>query len=191
MKNENPFSMTRTVCLAALIGLCASGLGAASFSADMHSVEPETTRVYKLYVQDSRYRLEFQEEGHDMFVIVDPDEDVTYVARIGEKMYYQMPCGDMRSLQNDPFQSVEFVKSVGESIVQGEEEVNGYMCEKVLVTVQDQKILTYWTSGDLGFILKIAMYPPKEKVVELVDFRETELDDALFEVPEGYELIEY
>jgi hypothetical protein len=164
---------------------------AASFVAELHSVSPEESRVYKLFVRGIQYRLEFMEEGYEMFAIVDPAEGISRVARVSEGQYFEMPCSDARSILNDPFQSLAFMKFMGESTPEGEEGVNGYACEKTLVMYKDQKVATYWTPEVLEFPIKIVMYPPNEKVLEIINIRVMELDDSLFVIPEDYEQIKY
>jgi hypothetical protein len=179
------------VSVLAFLTALVSSLQSASFTAELHSVSPEESRVYELFVRGVQYRLEFEEEGHEMFAIVDPVEGVSRVARVSEGQFFEMPCSDARSILNDPFQSLAFMEFMGESTTEGIEEINGYACEKTLVMYKDQVVAIYWTAEDLEFPIKIIMYPPNDKVLEIIKVQMMELGDSLFVIPEGYEQLKY
>jgi hypothetical protein len=174
-------------CILAL----SSVLSAGQFVADMHIVGTDATALYKLYAKDRRYRMEFVEDEHPMLVIVDLEEGLTRVARPDDRLYFEIPCNDARSILNDPYQSLAFMELMGENESLGTEIIRGFDCEKVRVTYKDRDVATYWTPEELGLPLKIVMYPPNDRVVELVEIREMELDDSLFRIPEDFTLFEY
>jgi hypothetical protein len=178
-----------TGALSILIFL-AHGIHASSFKADMIDINGADTLESKIFVQDSHYRMEMVEEGHEVFVIVDAAEGMTRVALVAEEMYFEMPSNDIRSLMKDPFQSAINMESVGESTSLGTEEIHGHKCEKIEISLDGTTQMTQWVSRELDFPLKIVINSTGRSV-ELENIQvEEELEDALFEIPEGFELME-
>jgi len=98
--------LSGAVVVFALSAFCSLTL-AAEFSADMNVTEGDNTTTNKFYVKDTKYRIETMEEGQEIIIIVDQGANLTRVLNVNENSYLEMPCDDMRSLANDPFQSLK------------------------------------------------------------------------------------
>ena len=164
---------------------------AAEFTADMTEIDGSDTLTSKIYIKESNYRMEMVEDGQEVFVIVSPEDGMTRVALVADKMYFEMPSNDMRSLMKDPFQSLKHVTSMGESTSLGTEEINGYECEKIEISLEGTPQMTQWVAKDLGFPLRIVLHTVGDKLVELSNVQAEELDDALFKVPSDYTKMEF
>ena len=81
---------------------------ASQFTADMIQSDGGDTTTGKIYVKNSKYRMDQEEDGHQVFVIVDQTAGVTRVLMPEEKMYMEMGTQDFRSLMKDPFQGVKY-----------------------------------------------------------------------------------
>ena len=163
---------------------------AGEFSADMVEIDGADTVMSKIYVKGSNYRMEVMEEGQEVLVVVNPEEGMTRVALVPDKMYFEMESTDMRSLLKDPFQSLKYMTSMGESTSQGTEEVNGHECEKITISLDGQDQMTQWFAKDLDFPIRIVLHSMKDKLVELSNIRAEELDDDLFTIPSDYQKVE-
>jgi uncharacterized protein YuzE len=164
---------------------------ASEFSADMVVVDGGDTTTYKLYVKGSKYRMETKEDGQEIFIIVDQEAKLTRVASVSEKAYIEMPCDDIRSLMNDPFQSLKVtIDTPGiEQNSLGTEKVNGIDCDKYTLLWGDAEFYTYCMSRKYNFPIKIILVQ-SERFVELNNIKESAIDDRLFELPEGFSAME-
>lgn len=164
---------------------------AAEFSADMVVVERGKTMTNKIYVEDTRYRIETKEDGLEIIVIVDEGANLTRVLNVNEKAYIEMPCDDMRSLINDPFQALKVsIETEGiEKKDLGTETVNGIECDKSVLLWGGSEFYTYYMSQKYDFPIKIIL-GKSEKVVELKNIKESAVDDGMFVLPEGFSLME-
>jgi hypothetical protein len=164
--------------------VCSIPLFAGEFSADM-VVKGETT-TSKIYVKGTKYRMEQEEDGQDIIIIVDMDAMVTRVLMPSEKMYMEIASDDIQSLANDPFQSAKKTESMGESTLLGTETISGYKCDKYLITREGTDVMTQWISKKLEFALKVVTHEGEQMTMVLENISEDKLDDSLFEIPDGY-----
>ncbi len=156
------------------------------FTADMILSEEGNVTTGKIYVKNSKYRMDLEEDNRQIFVIVDQTAGVTRVAMPEEKMYMEMESQDPTSLMNDPFQSLKYAASTGDSKHLGTEMVNGYQCDKYLISMNGQEVMTQWVPQKLKFPIKIVMHASKDKSMELQNIQEGPVDDALFDIPSDY-----
>lgn len=162
---------------------------AGEFSADMvvqTGGKKGETITTKIYIKDTKYRMEQEEDGKDIIILVDIEEMVTYILMPENKMYIEIASDDIKSLVNDPFQSAKKTESMGESELLGTETINGYKCNKYLLTRKGTELITQWVSKKLEFPLKIATHEGGKMTMELTNIDESPLDDALFKVPDDY-----
>ena len=178
------------VVVLALSAFCSSTL-AAEFSADMVVVDGGNTATNKIYVKDSKYRIETTEDGQEIIVIVDQEANLTRVLNVNDKAYIEMPCDDMRSLSNDPFQALKVtIETPGiETKALGSETVNGIECDKTVLLWGGSEFYTYCMSQKYDFPVKIVR-GDSEMVAELTNVVESAVDDGLFELPEGFSAME-
>ena len=180
----------RVVIVLVLSVFCSLAV-AAEFSADMVVVAGGNTTTNKLYVKGLKYRMETIEDGQEIVIIVDQETNLTRVAIISEKAYIEMPCDDMRSLMNDPFQSLKVtINTPGiEHNSLGTETVNGIECDKSTLLWGGTEFYTYYMSRKYDFPIKIIL-GQSEMVTELKNIKESAIDDGLFELPEGFSAME-
>ena len=168
----------------------ASAAPAAQFSADMIQVEPNRIIEGRIYVRDDLYRMELQEDGKDVVVIVDGAASLTRVLIPSEKMFLEMQNTDPESLMNNPFQGFRHTASQYETKTAGRETVNGYKCTRLVVFGEGQDLLTAWIADSLGFPVKIINHLSEGRYVELRNIREGPVNDALFSPPAEYSLMD-
>ena len=84
-----------------------SSTALAQFTADMVTTEGDVSKTSKFYVENPFYRMDMEEGGQKMFVVVNNETKTTRVFMPSEKMYMEMKSDDMKSLSNDVFQSLE------------------------------------------------------------------------------------
>lgn len=156
------------------------------FTADMVEHISGKTKMSKIYVKGEKYRLEQEEDGLQIIVIVDQDAGVTRVLLPGEKKYIEMESKDPESLMNDPFQSFKFLSTRAEKKYLGREKVSDYDCDKYVITDRGQDLMTQWISQSLKFPIKIVNHTTKMSM-ELRNIQEGLVEDALFQIPAGYE----
>ncbi|KPJ72094.1 hypothetical protein AMJ52_07455 [candidate division TA06 bacterium DG_78] len=186
---QNKKALRWSIAAVFIILVCSIPLFAGEFSADMvvqaGGQKGETT-TSKIFAKGTKYRMEQEEDGQEIIILVDMDEMVTRVLMPSEKMYMEIASDDIQSLANDPFQSAKKTESLGESKFIGTETISGYKCDKYVITREGTEVITQWVSKKLDFALKIVTHEGEKMTMVLENISEDKLDDALFEVPEGY-----
>ncbi len=182
--------LTRRMVLATTIVLVmsviCSRVTAAEFSADMKDQIEDYVKTGKIVVKGLKYCMDVVEDGERIIVIVDPEDAKTIVINVSTKEYKELPIDDMSSLMNDPFQAYQYMVSVGEEKSAGVETINGYKCDKSVVTIQDTDYMSKWMARSLNFPIKIVSHGPPDKVFELINIVVGPVDDTKFEIPEGF-----
>ena len=162
----------------------------AQFTADMLTTENGVTKTSKLSVMDPFYRMDMEEDGQEMFVVVNNETKTTRVFMPSEKMYMEMKSDDIKSLSNDVFQSLEVQKQKYETKLLGNETVNGYECEKYQVIMDGNPVTTYWQSSEIEYPIKVISGEKQNMVMELKNIEKGKVDDAMFKVPAGFNKME-
>ena len=181
---------TKRVNLIIVLTLLVCGSTLAQFTADMVQTQEGETTTTKLYVENPLYRMDIEEEGKEGYVIVDQSESITKVVMPSDKMYMEMGARGMMSMSNDVFQSIEQQKEIYDTNHLGNETINGYECEKYQIIIDGNVVTTFWQSSQLEYPLKVISGPNNERVMELKNINEGDIDDSMFQIPEGYTKIE-
>ena len=168
-------------------GMCVE---AAQFSADMVQRIGEESKTGKIYVKDSKYRMEQKEDGQEIIIIVDQDTGITLVIGVAEKNYMEMKVTDMISLMNDPFQAAKASATSYKQELLGTETINGFDCDKSSFYFNDQRLMTQWVSKKLMFHIKIVTHGAGDRTMELNNIQEGPVGEKLFQVPSGYTMKE-
>ncbi len=158
----------------------------AQFSADMVTTNGEKVHTGKFYVENPYYRMDMEEAGQKMFVVVNNETKTTRVFMPAQKMYMEMKSDDIKSMSNDVFQSLEAQKQKYETKLIGEETVNGYACEKYQVMMDGSPVSTYWQSSEIEYPIKVVSGDNQNMVMELKNIEKGDVDDGLFKVPAGF-----
>lgn len=167
-----------------------SSTALAQFTADMVTTEGDVSKTSKFYLENPFYRMDMEEGGQKMFVVVNNETKTTRVFMPSEKMYMEMKSDDMKSLSNDVFQSLEAQKQKYETKLVGEETVNGYKCEKYQVMIDGSPVSTYWQSPEIEYPIKVISGEKQNMIMELKNIEKGDVDDAMFKIPAGYTKME-
>ena len=160
---------------------------AAEFTADLNQMLQGKALTGKIFVKGEKYRVEMQDAtGRRMFIIVDQKVDLTIVADPAEKEYMETPSSGMVSLMNDPFQSARHTETKFKKNFLGEENINGYACDKFKFESEEKELMTVWKAKKLGFFLKIILADKKQSFIQLKNIKERPVDEAHFQLPAGY-----
>ncbi|MGB7054642.1 MAG: DUF4412 domain-containing protein [bacterium] len=171
---------------------CANTSSATQFTAEMtetihHNNEVRTSMIY---VKDAKYRIEEEEEGQKVVVLVDQEEGLTRVLLPADKMYMEMASDDMQSLMNDPFQAAKFTETIGEKVTTGTEKISGYECDVYAIRRDGDDIMRLWVSKKLSLPVKIEIPGKGGRTMQLENIKTGSLEDILFTLPDGYAKIE-
>ena len=160
-----------------LFVLCAAAY-AVELTADMVSREGKITRNGKIYVKDSKVRLE--KGSAPYYVIVRGDRGLLWQINSAERTYTMAKLTpDMKPLIEEKFYGETGRKPLGN------ETVNGYAAKKFEVTItRGKKIetLTQWYSPDYAFTVKVA---GKDWSTEYKNIKKGGVADSLFELAAG------
>lgn len=156
---------------------------AAEFSADVIQKMGDEVKKGKFFVTGNKMRMQF-EEG---ITIMDMVTGKTITLQPEEKMYIEMPAMGSPATAADSDQ--ELAKIATKKKI-GTEKVNGYKCDKHLITYHDKTMgkMTQWYAKKLNFPIKTVYNGPQgEMVTEYTNIKEGKVSDSLFEIPPGYQ----
>jgi hypothetical protein len=183
---------TRSLLLAIAACVMASVLlyqpaAAGDFVADMVQQDMRDTTISKIYVRGTVYRIETEEEGAQIIVLVDQEANVTTVCHMDQNACFKIASDDIQSLMSDPFMSLKVTKETpGTEAKELEpEEINGIECAAHVILWGETPFYTYFVSEKYSLPLKM-IRGDGVQVVELKNIEEKEIDDAMFAVPEGF-----
>ena len=172
--------------LAFLLTVSVPSLYAAQFTADVIQTKDGKTSKSKLYVRDTQYRMDMQERGTELFLLVDSREGITRVVFPADREYMEMETTSLQSLMNNPFASFRHGARQYERKEKGLESFKGFECSKVLVRSGEQDLFTALISEELNFPLKIAFHLQKGMSAELDNIQQGLVGQSLFKVPQDY-----
>jgi hypothetical protein len=156
------------LCLWLILGLASTDATAASFSARMTTTREGKTQTGTFFLQDQRYRMEVQENGHPVVVIADQAKNRHWIINVMEANYFKIASDDFSVLSNDPFKTSDYIAAKYGIRSEGTETVAGFSCDRQQAQVQDTKVMTRWYASELDFPIKIIMHQGKQDaVVEL------------------------
>ena len=171
-----------------ILGWAATNISAqdGQFSADVSMSIQGQAMNGKIFVGPSYYRMDVEQAGEKLSVIVDRKAGRTRVLVHGMKQYLEMKSDDPMSLMNDPFQSIIYTESFAGKKNLGTEKIGAYTCDKYVLTYGDQDLMTYWVSQQLGFPIKIVNNSSEGTFLDLTNITAGPVDESRFEVPAGY-----
>jgi hypothetical protein len=172
----------------ALIGLGCETAPPGQFMADITIGNIDKITHGKIYVQNSRYRMDLTEGGASWSMIVDQEANLTRSFSPEFKTYVEFPATSKQSYLIDPFQGQKFLKTIGVTRDLGTEEVAGYKCQIHIVSMQDQPLVTEYFSENLNFVLKTVNHISEELFLQIDNVEQTVINDSLFAIPDGYNL---
>ena len=158
----------------------------AQYSADMQVTQNGETKVMKLFVEQPYYRMDINEDGQEMYIIVNNKDNTTQMIMPEQKTYMEMSTAGMQSSQDDIFKQIEKEKSKYETKVVSKETVNGYECDKYEIRDKGKLISTFWQSPKFEFPIKAITDDGEKTTMELKNIKEGNVDANLFKVPSGF-----
>ncbi len=190
-KIGNPI-WTFLICVGLFLCTCANSSSAAEYTADMTETvhQNNEVRTIKIYVKGARYRMEEEEEGQQIIVLVDQTENMTRVLLPSDKLYMEIASDDMQSLMNDPFQAAKYSETIGEKVKTGTEKVSGYECDVYAIKRDGDMIMKLWVSEKLSLPVKIEIPGEGGRTMLMDNIKTGMVDDALFMLPDGYTKME-
>ncbi|MEW5723114.1 MAG: hypothetical protein AB1896_08410 [Thermodesulfobacteriota bacterium] len=163
---------------------------AAEFRAEATLMRNGRPQAARLLVKGDRQRLETLDVfGQEQVLISNPGQGLTLLVYPKNKAYMRIPAVAAVSPIGD---DEEGLRKIGTRKLLGREMKNGYQCDKYEVVFHNRLRgrMLVWVAEKLDYpILMIQVGGLASGLVrELRDIREEKLDDALFELPPGYEL---
>ncbi len=158
-----------------------------NFSATLVETGDFETKQSKLSVSGEKYRIDLQEDGTDIFLLVDLASKETRIVTPAYKNFVVTDYNDIAALVYDPFAVVRNQASQHTIKNEGEETINGMVCEKRAVDKGDQRLITYFHSKSLDFPIRIINHLRNDLVFELRDISNSLAESVFFTVPEEYQ----
>jgi len=155
-----------------------AGAYAVELTADMVSKEGKITRNGKIYVKDSKVRVE--KGSTPLYTIVRGDKGLYWQINNAEKTYIEAKLTpDMKPLIEEKFAGETGRKQVGT------ETVNGYAAKKYELTLPKGKkaeAITHWYSTEYAFTVKVA---GSNWSTEYKNIKKGGVSDSLFDLAKG------
>ncbi|MFO7865539.1 MAG: DUF4412 domain-containing protein [Candidatus Aminicenantes bacterium] len=165
-----------------------SNADAEGFTADMIQKVDNRTIEGKLFVQGTQHRMDLEENGEKLSILVDRKSGKTTIVIHSQKAAREIANTSLQSLSNNPFESYKTLIEKHSSREKGSEVINGYECKEIEIYEEDQNLMTAWVSDKLDWPVKISLQVEPSRETELKNIKEKNLEEDLFQVPEGYKL---
>jgi len=176
------------VLVSLMVITCSSNSTGEGFTADMTQKMGDDTIEGKLFVKGNQYRMDLEEKGEKISILVDRTSDKTTIIIHSQKSAREIANSSLQSLSNNPFESYETLLERYSTREKGSETIDGYKCKEVEVYQENQDLMTVWVSEKLGWPLKISLKREPTWQTELKNIVEKDLEDDLFRVPKDYNL---
>lgn len=179
-----PGKLLGLLLAALLLSLAGSLAQAAEFSAVIVTRSQDHDRQGKIYVKGDNKRREFTSPGGSMVSIVRGDKKVMWMLMPGQQTYREMPFDKEAWSKTMNFSQDEVSKKLV-----GRETINGYDTDKyetLVKTGHDELRGTMWVAKKLGVPIRLET-ADKSFLQEYKDIKEGGVDDAVFEIPAGYQ----
>jgi len=173
-----------------VVVICALSLSgitfAAEFTADSIQKKHGMEIKSKIYVKGEKMRIDMTKEGGKHSTIYRTDKKKIWMIQHGEKMYMEMPA------MVDTLQASKVdmdISKIADRKKVGTEKVNGYKCNKYLITYKDKSMgtMTQWISKKLDYPIKTVYHSSYGDMYnELKNIKEGKVKNSVFEIPKGY-----
>jgi len=149
---------------------------AADFSADFTvSSQGQKEMTGRIYSQDDKMRMEYDQAGDKVVTISRPDKKVVWMVMVEEKMYME------QAHKEDPKMQKWTSGKEAEAKLMGTETVSGLPCKKYRVGEKEEYA---WISERIDFPVKTQT---PEGTMLLKNIKVGEVPGHLFEIPSGYQ----
>lgn len=186
MKSVRLATITLIGVAALLAGLACESAPPGQFTADITIGDVGRVTEGKLFVRDGKYRMEFNDGGTELFIVVDEAANLSRSFSPEHKTFIERPANDRQSMMTDQIQGLRMLQRIGEVSDEGTEEIAGYECERSLIRLQGQLVVTQYIANELDFPVKVVNHISEEVFFELSNIRRQAVNDSLFGIPSGY-----
>ena len=186
MKSVRLATITLIGVAALLAGLACESAPPGQFTADITIGDVGRVTEGKLFVRDGKYRMEFNDGGTELFIVVDEAANLSRSFSPEHKTFIERPANDRQSMMTDQIQGLRMLQRIGEVSDDGTEEIAGYECERSLIRLQGQLVVTQYIANELDFPVKVVNHISEEVFFELSNIRRQAVNDSLFGIPSGY-----
>jgi len=183
----NRVGSLRLVCLPVVVILLMIGGNAyaVSFSADLVITEGDKTKTSQFLLLDDIYRLDVVEEGRELIILVNRTIGKTRILNTSEKQYREIKNDSIQSAMNNPIEAYNRISRDYESRASGSETIAGIECDKVILSDAGKDLMTAWVARPYGVPIRI-VNPNTGDTFELKNIHEVRIDNAKFQMPDGY-----
>ena len=158
----------------------------AEFFADVIQNKHGKTMQGRFFLKGNLYRMDIEDHGKPISVLVDLELGKTKVLIHSEKIYLEFDNTNIKTLSNNPFQAFKHTADRYKFKSLGNENINGYMCKKQLINTQGRDLMTAWWSEKLYFYVKIVNHLSKGMFTELRNIEQEVLPAKIFQAPSDY-----
>ncbi|UCH73339.1 MAG: DUF4412 domain-containing protein [Rhodospirillales bacterium] len=136
------------------------------------------------------FRMEMQEQGQHVVVLVFWDQDVSYSLMMNQKMYMEIPAEETGSAPDDyegkPCDGYDDAKKIGAETINGRA-TEKWRCTGELNPAPDQPAMdaTNWFDPEIGFPIREAK--DNGEIFEIRNVSVARQDASLFEIPPGFQ----
>jgi hypothetical protein len=156
---------------------------------DESSFRPEKKIIGKVYVKGVKSRREAMKNGKLAEIsIFRPDKKLIWILNVAQKTYIEMKM----PTSTDAGGLDAKIKEMADIKQLGQENVNGYLCNKVQYVYKNKQLgtLTSWVAIKLNYMIKMLMVSSYGTTkMNYTNIKEGRQADALFELPGGYKLV--
>lgn len=155
------------------------------WQADMVNSMQGSIQEYKVHCDGNQYRYDFSDDIIGI-VIVKPEENLTAIIMVNDKMVHYTKTDGMMSQMNDPAQAYAGYLQYGTEKIMGNEDVNGYDCIKKVVYQGEKPLISLWFSEELNFPVKMENHYSEGTYMHLNNVQYWKPNPSIFEVPEDF-----
>jgi hypothetical protein len=161
----------------------------AEFSADTIIDRLGQKQQVKLYIKNRQIRAEMEDTfGQKQILISRPGKDQTFMLYPETKTYMRLPAV---AVQSPVGQNEAALKKIGKRQLVGQENVEGYLCDKYEITYYNKYLgkMMVWVARKLEYPIQMIQVsgPPGNSVDrKLTNIKEHRVQDSLFNLPDGY-----
>ena len=187
IKQRLPMLLTRLLTMVAFSGLAA----ASEFSADLVMEGGPMSGKGKVWVKGNKMRQEFGDQFAKVITIIDLDQGFNWVLIPENKAYMKNKLETKgKGFRPENFAGMQQGQMKAQIELVGAETVNGYACDKYLITFENKQMgtMTQWFAKKLNYPIKTINESPQmgKVVTELQNIKKGGVEDELFKIPEGY-----
>jgi hypothetical protein len=162
---------------------------AAEFSAETIIDQLKQKQKVKMYVKGQQLRVEMVDSfGQKQILISHPGQSKTFILYPETKTYVPLPAAAVRSPIG---QDEEALKKIGSRRLIGQENIEGYLCDKYMITFHNKYLgkIIVWIARKLNYPIQVIQVdgPPVGSLSrKLTNIEEHRVKDSLFDLPTDY-----